>query len=58
VQRCPSNPQEKRRTGTEEEIKSPNSKKGKIKEIKEKMAAKNKLNGIKRKSSQGFLKGN
>jgi len=27
VQRCPSNPQEKRRTGTGEETKIPNSKK-------------------------------
>jgi hypothetical protein len=29
VQRCPSNPQEKRRTGTGEEILTPNSNKGK-----------------------------
>jgi len=32
VQRCPSNPQEKRRTGTGEETKIPNS----IRKIKEK----------------------
>jgi len=35
VQRCPSNPQEKRCTGTGEETKIPKFKKRKIKELKE-----------------------
>jgi len=46
VQRCPSNPQEKRCTGTGEEIKSPNSKKENkgIKRIQRKWPRRNKSN--------------
>jgi hypothetical protein len=40
VQRCPSNPQEKRRTGTGEETKTPNSKKENKGIKRMKMAAK------------------
>jgi len=58
VQWCPSNPQEKRRTGTEEETKTPNSKKENKGIKRRKWPRRKKLKGIKRKSSQGFLKGN
>jgi len=44
VQRCPSNPQEKRCTGTGEETKIPNSKKeNKGKKIKRKWPRRNKI---------------
>jgi hypothetical protein len=46
VQRCPSNPQEKRRTGTGTETKTPNGIK-EIKEMKENRPRRNKLNEIK-----------
>jgi len=58
VQRCPSNPQEKRRTGTGEETKTLNSKKENNGIKRKNGREETKLNGIKRKSSQGFLKGN
>jgi len=56
VQRCPSNPQEKRSTGTGEEIKTPNSKKENKGIKRRKRPRRNKSNQIKRKGSKELNK--